>query len=99
MPRDPDTDRDGLIDGWETTADLENNEYGANDPLNRDSDFDKAIDGGESNIYPGTPVDIDDDCVINSGKTMDLNGDGIIEMGKENYYDTPPDEVTYFTLR
>ena len=27
---------------------------------------------------------------------MDLNGDGIIEMGEENYYETPPDEVTYF---
>ena len=46
MPRDPDTDRDGLTDGWETTTDLENNEYGATDPLNRDSDFNEAIDGG-----------------------------------------------------
>ena len=61
-----------------------------------DSDFDKAIDGGESNIYPNTPVDIDGDGVIDSGKTMDLNGDGIIEMGEENYYETPPDEYTYF---
>ena len=50
LPRDPDTDRDGLTEGWEATADPENNEYGATDPLNRDSDFDKAIDGGESDI-------------------------------------------------
>ena len=34
--------------------------------------------------------------MIDSGKTMDLDGDGIIEMGEENYYETPPDEVTYF---
>jgi len=27
---------------------------------------------------------------------MDLNGDGIIEMGEENYYETPPNDVTYF---
>ncbi|MDW7777146.1 MAG: M12 family metallo-peptidase [Methanosarcinales archaeon] len=27
---------------------------------------------------------------------MDLNGDGYIEMGEENYYETPPGEVTYF---
>ncbi|MCK5641962.1 MAG: hypothetical protein KAJ19_14255, partial [Gammaproteobacteria bacterium] len=66
LPRDPDTDRDGLTDGWETTADPENNEYGATDPLNRDSDFDKAIDGGESNIYPGKPIDIDGETVSNS---------------------------------
>lgn len=39
-----------------------------------------AIDGGESKIYPGTFVDIDGNGVIDSGKTMDLNGDGIIEM-------------------
>ena len=35
-----------------------------------DSDFDKAIDGGESNIYPGKPVDIDGDGVIDLGKTI-----------------------------
>ena len=47
-------------------------------------------------IYPHTPIDIDGDGVSDSGKTMDLNGDGIIEMGEENYYETPPDEYTYF---
>lgn len=59
-------------------------------------DGDGAIDGGESNIYPDTPIDIDGDGVSDSGKTMDLNGDGIIEMGEENYYETPPSEYTYF---
>jgi hypothetical protein len=72
------------------------NKYGPTDPLNRDSDNDGAIDGGESNIYPDTPIDIDGDGVSDSGKTVDLNGDGIIEMGEENYYETPPGEVTYF---
>ncbi|MCX9014819.1 MAG: hypothetical protein OIN89_08520 [Candidatus Methanoperedens sp.] len=96
LPRDPDTDRDGLTDGWETITDTTNNKYGATDPLNRDSDFDKAIDGGESNIYPNTPIDIDGDGVIDSGKTVDINGDGIIELGEENYYETPPGEYTYF---
>ena len=69
--------------------------YGGTDPLNRDSDNDGAIDGGESNIYPGTPIDIDGDGVIDSGKQIDLNGDGIIEMGEENYYETDPNEYTY----
>ncbi|MCX9014811.1 MAG: hypothetical protein OIN89_08480 [Candidatus Methanoperedens sp.] len=83
-------------DRWETTASPDNMKYGATDPLNGDSDNDRAIDGGESNIYPNTPIDIDGDGVIDSGKTVDLNGDGIIEMGEENYYETPPDEYTYF---
>ncbi|MDW7775199.1 MAG: hypothetical protein SCH39_02545 [Methanosarcinales archaeon] len=33
--------------------------------------------------------------MIDSGKQIDLNGDGIIEMGEENYYTTDPNEYTY----
>ncbi|MDW7775203.1 MAG: M12 family metallo-peptidase [Methanosarcinales archaeon] len=34
--------------------------------------------------------------MVDSGKQMDLNRDGIIEMGEENYYETSPNDVTYF---
>ncbi|MDW7777148.1 MAG: hypothetical protein SCH39_12560, partial [Methanosarcinales archaeon] len=94
--RHSDTDRDGLSDWYETVTDPGAKLYGSTDPLNRDSDNDGAIDGGESNVYPNTPIDIDNDGEVDSGKQMDLNDDGIIEMGEENYYETPPDEVTYF---
>ncbi|MCL7414407.1 MAG: hypothetical protein M8353_12495, partial [ANME-2 cluster archaeon] len=94
--RHSDTDRDGLSDWYETVTDPGAKLYGSTDPLNRDSDNDGAIDGGESNVYPGQYLDIDNDGVIDSGKQIDLNGDGYIEMGEENYYETSPNNVTYF---
>ncbi|MDF1532582.1 MAG: hypothetical protein P1P72_09760 [ANME-2 cluster archaeon] len=60
--RGSDTDRDGLSDWWETVTDKSINPYGSTDPLNRDSDNDGAIDGGESNVYPDTPIDIDNEA-------------------------------------
>ncbi|MDF1532213.1 MAG: hypothetical protein P1P72_07860 [ANME-2 cluster archaeon] len=76
LHRDPNTDRDGLTDGWEAITDLSINPYGPTNLTNRDSDNDGAIDGGESNVYPSTPIDIDGDGVVDSGKQMDLNDDG-----------------------
>ncbi|MDW7777390.1 MAG: hypothetical protein SCH39_13795, partial [Methanosarcinales archaeon] len=73
ISRDLDTDRDGLTDGWEVITNLSINKYGYTDPKNNDTDGDGAIDGGESNVYPSTPIDIDGDGVVDSGKQMDLN--------------------------
>ena len=43
--KDPDTDCDGLTDGWEAISDLSINPYGPTNLTNRDSDNDGAIDG------------------------------------------------------
>ena len=53
LPRNSDTDSDGLTDGWEAITTTKN-KYGLTDPKNRDMDGDGAIDGGESNIYRHT---------------------------------------------
>jgi len=76
LPRDPDTDRDGLSNWYETVTDSGAKLYGGTDPLNRDSDNDGAIDGGDSNVYPSTPLDINNDAEVGSEKQTDLDGGG-----------------------
>ena len=56
LSRDPDTNRDGLTDGWETTTYPDNNEYGATDPLNREIST-KPLTGA-SRIYIQTHLSI-----------------------------------------
>lgn len=43
---------------------FEAHDYGPTNLSNMDSDFDKVIDGGESNICLSTPVDIGGDYVV-----------------------------------
>ncbi|MDW7776699.1 MAG: hypothetical protein SCH39_10260, partial [Methanosarcinales archaeon] len=66
-------------DWYETVTDPGAKLYGSTDPLNRDSDNDGAIDGGESNVYPDTPIDSDNKDEVGSAEQTCLNG------GKEEW--------------
>ncbi|MDT8402853.1 MAG: hypothetical protein RQ743_14300 [Bacteroidales bacterium] len=87
-------DRDGLTDGWEAITDLSINPYGPTNPTNRDSDNDGAIDGGESNVYPSTPIDIDGDGEVGSKEQTDLEGSRE-EWVREGYWGTLPGDNLY----
>ncbi len=64
---------DGLTDGWEAITSFSINPYRPTNLTNRDLD-DGASDGGESTIYPLTPIDIDNEGEVGSENQTDLDG-------------------------
>jgi hypothetical protein len=81
-PLDPDTDGDGLLDGFEDANRNGAVEPGEIDPANADTDADGISDGEEYDVYPPAP-DTDDDGIIDALDT-DSDDDGLGDQVEGN---------------
>jgi hypothetical protein len=93
---DEDDDNDGLADIVEATADgcIGAAVGVATNPLERDTDFDRVLDGVECGVFgtnpanPGSAPSIADCVSLTGGAGLDTDADGILDYRENCYYGT-----------
>ncbi|MHA1347578.1 MAG: hypothetical protein ACTSO3_14350 [Candidatus Heimdallarchaeaceae archaeon] len=99
-PLDPDTDNDGLTDGWEIYANVigwngETVDYNYVDPLNnpRDPSTGEDIDWASEDSDNDGLTNAEESWIFTNPNSCDTDGDGLYDLNEIENYNTDPTNI------